>query len=117
MATDPHGARRLTKQEIEDLIKAHLNNIPNGQIAIQFTIDASTVRYHIARFKRGKWVSGEDYPLPSKTACIHPSLKCLVCGIAQNQIRRRELDTIRQLQAKLARANAILVAHDLITVE
>jgi DNA-directed RNA polymerase specialized sigma24 family protein len=45
MADLPHTSRRLTKDEIKQLIQAHINDVSNGDIAIMLTIDTSTVRY------------------------------------------------------------------------
>lgn len=111
---EPRRFRHLKKAEIAQIIALHIQQVPNRDIAIQIACDISTVRYHITRHENG------HRPLittPSPNVCTHPSLKCLLCGRALDYLRRQEREQIRHLTEKLAKANAILTQHDLMTVE
>ena len=93
--------RHLTKDEIRGVIDARLNNTPTRQVAQHFNIDVSTVLYHVGRHKRSAWGNGNVVSLQPK-ACIHPSLKCLLCGVAQDELRRREREYIRDLETQVS---------------
>lgn len=117
MSDKPRSFRHLKADEIREIIAAHQQGTPKSEIARQFNIDNTTVRYHVNRFERNFSFNTNVFaviPVVERKPCQHPSLKCLVCGVAQDILRRRELDIIRELQTKLDKANAILRRHDLL---
>lgn len=100
---------RLSPEKIREIIIAHNSGLPHSTIAKQHCIDPSTVRYHVEKVEANYGTTNVYSLIPvAKKACNHPSLKCLVCGMAQDHIHRREIDEINQLQTKLQRANEIL---------
>ena len=103
---------RLTQETIRQIITAHNEGCTHSAIARTHSIDVSTVRYHVEKVE-ATYGTTNVYSLvpPVRRACEHPSLKCLICGRAQDYIHRRELDTIRELKQKLERANKLLEAH------
>lgn len=117
MSDQPRKFRHLKPDEIREMIALHQEGVPRAEIAKQYTIDPTTVRYHVDRFERG-FTRSSVYTIistPIRRECNHPSLKCLVCGMAQDHIHRRELETIRDLKTELTRLRAILEKHDLLT--
>ena len=100
---------RLSQHQIREILIAHNQGLPHSTIARTHNIDTSTVRYHVEKTET-LYGTTNIYAVvaPKRRACNHPSLKCLVCGMAQDHIHRRELEQINQLEAKLERANEIL---------
>jgi catalase len=101
---------RLSKDQIREILIAHSHGEEKAVIAARHKIDVSTVRYHVDAFENSYSTTERIYALvrPVQVACHHPSLKCLVCGQANDNLRRRELETIATLKEQLARANATL---------
>lgn len=104
---------RLSQEQVREMIVAAAQGVPRTKIAQQYSVDNSTVRYHIERFESKYGSTTAIYSLipPKSKACTHPSLKCLLCGKAQDAIRRRELETIKELTIKLEQAQAILARY------
>lgn len=98
---------RLSREDIYQIIVAHNQGEKRSVIAERFSVDNATVTYHIEQFERKYGSTRAVYSLvqPPKKVCCHPSLKCLVCGRAQDNIRREELDKINHLTRALAVAN------------
>ncbi len=100
---------RLSPDKIREIIIAHNSGQPHSAIAKEHRIDSSTVRYHVEKVEATYGTTNVYSLIPVKRkVCNHPSLKCLVCGMAQDHMHRRELDEICQLQTKLQRANELL---------
>jgi hypothetical protein len=95
---------RLRPEQIRDILYARSQGEARSAVAARFGVDPSTVRYHEESFERTYGVSATIYTLvkPVQRVCTHPSLKCLVCGQAQDHIHRRELEEIQHLKADLA---------------
>lgn len=98
--------RHLDKNEIKDIIVMHQQGVPKLQIAKKYKIDNSTVHYHVNKYME---VVGENED-PSFYAvikssfryeCKHPSLKCTVCGKANDNIHSEQSVTIRTLREEL----------------
>jgi catalase len=98
---------RLTPDIIHQILIAHNKGESRSVIAHKFSVDAATVTYHIEKFENTYGSTEAVYALirPVQRACTHPSMKCLICGQAQDHIHRRELQTIRNLTTALAAAN------------
>ena len=102
---------RLDRATIYHIIEARHNGMTRRAVAARFTVDQSTVRYHEEQFvdKYGSLAAIVSMIAAAPKPCIHPSLKCLVCGRAQDHIHRAELHEIRQLRRALGAANAKLI--------
>ena len=100
---------RLSKYQIREILIKNHQGVPRSQIAAQFNCDQSTVRYHIEQFERTYGSSAAVYSVirPVQQICSHPSMKCSLCGKAQDAIRRREMDEITRLRAKLEHIKAV----------
>lgn len=100
---------RLSKNKIYQIVMAADQGRGPSQIAKEFSVDSSTVRYHVELFENTYGSTSAVYSLiPKPKACNHPSSKCLVCGQAWDQVHRRELEEIMQLKHKLQRAEGLL---------
>jgi IS30 family transposase len=117
MSDSPRKFRHLKPDEIREMIALHQDGVPKAEIARQLSVDPKTVHCHVVRFERSFNRSSVYVVMgtPARRECNHPSLKCLVCGMAQDHMRRRELETIRDLKTELTRVKAILEKHDLLT--
>lgn len=104
---------RLTAQTIQQILVEHSQGEAKSVIARRHEVDVSTVKYHVEKFENHYGSTSAVYSLipPTPRACQHPSLKCLVCGKAQDHIHRREREEIAQLTQRLDRANTILERH------
>lgn len=104
---------RLSQETIYQIIKAVDQGIPERQVAADFQVDSSTVKYHVERFEQNYGFTGAVYALikPKKRPCEHPSLQCLICGTGIDELRRRERDEIALLKQKLDKAMATLERH------
>lgn len=92
----------LSKADVADIINSFNAGETKTQIALRYGIDHSTVIYHIRKYERQG--SSDVYSVITVQApkpCIHPSTRCLVCGVPQDELRRIERDTIRDLTNKL----------------
>jgi hypothetical protein len=94
---------RLSQETILQMIAALNEGETRSVIAERFSVDAATVRYHEERFVTTYGSTRAVYSLikPPPRPCEHPSLKCLICGKAQDHIHRRELEYIKQLRAQV----------------
>ncbi len=101
---------RLSKETIREILIANSQGEAKSAIAARYGVDVSTVRYHVENFERTYGASANVYAVirPIQRACSHPSLKCLVCGMAHDNIHRREVETINALTTKLNEAREIL---------
>ena len=104
---------RLLPATIKEMLVKHSEGIPVSQIAREYSVDSSTVRYHVERFEKVYGSTENVYCLVKQVqkVCHHPSMKCLVCGVAHNAIHRRELEEITHLQTQLEQAKAILARY------
>jgi hypothetical protein len=116
MADQPRKFRQLSSETIRDIIAQHQLGTNDLEIASTFQVDKATVRYHIERFEStyGRTNVYEVIVIRQPKPCQHPSLKCLLCGTAQDHIRRRELEIIKDLTSRLTKAEDILRRHDLL---
>ena len=105
--------KRLSPETIREILVAHNNKVPTSRIAAENNIDASTVRYHIEAFESVYGSSSAVYALvkPVQRVCEHPSLKCLICGVAHDNIHRHELEEITRLNIKLDQARDLLTGY------
>lgn len=103
---------RLSQDTIREIITCHNRGDAPSKIASRLAIDASTVKFHIERVER-TYGTTNVYSVAPPTAkvCIHPSLKCLLCGHTRDHIRRREREKIKHLEAALEAANSIIVQN------
>lgn len=101
---------RLSPDTIRDILTKHSQGQAVTKIAREYSVDSSTVRYHVEKFERVYGSTDNVYMLIKSVqkVCQHHSLKCLVCGKAQDSIHRQELTEIHQLKTKLKQANTIL---------
>lgn len=107
-------ASKLSRTDIADIIQSYEAGETKSQIAVRYNIDHSTVIYHISKHER-MGSSSEIYAVVQipKRPCIHPSMKCLVCGRPQDELRREERARIRELEAALRNAKNRLREHGL----
>lgn len=101
---------RLSKTQIQEILIAHSQGEAKSAIAARFNVDVSTVRYHVEIFQRTYGAPENIYAIirPVQKACTHPSLKCLVCGLAHDNLHRRETEAICKLSSEVDRLKAIL---------
>lgn len=101
---------RLSKETIREILIANSQGEAKSAIAARYNVDVSTVRYHVENFERTYGASANVYAIvrPIQRACSHPSLKCLICGMAHDNIHRRELEKIESLTIKLKGATELL---------
>lgn len=104
---------RLSKQQIGEILLAHHNGEAKSAIAAKYNVDVSTVRYHVEIFERTYGQPENIYAIirPIQRACPHPSLKCLVCGMAHDNLHRRETETICKLSSEVDRLKMTLRRH------
>jgi hypothetical protein len=107
------GFRHLSQSEVHDIIRSFNDGETKSQIALRYGIDHSTVIYHIRKHERLGSYSSDVYAVVAvePKPCIHPSMKCLVCGRAQDELRREERQLIRDLQNRLKIAQERLKTH------
>jgi len=104
---------RLPPEKIQQILIAANNGDTRSAIATRLKVDISTVSYQI---EQGELAYGTTrnaiYALvkPAPKVCTHPSLKCLICGKAQDHIHRRESEHIRHLTTALTVANQRLLS-------
>lgn len=105
---------RLSREQIQEILVKHSQGVKQSQIAREEDVDPSTVRYHIEIFEQTYGSTAAVYSLikPVQRACQHPSMKCLVCGKAQDHIHRHELEEIERLRIKLDQARTILAEYN-----
>lgn len=107
----------LSQVQIRQIISAFNEGEPKLHIARRFGIDHSTVHYHVSKFEQA-YPQTDIYPLvafePQKV-CIHPSLKCAVCGQHKDAMHREERKHIRDLTAQVVpvvcKAQIELIGH------
>jgi transposase-like protein len=101
---------RLTTEQIHEILVAVDKGETYSSIARRFSVDNATVRYQVEKFERTYGSTEAVYAVirPVQRICTHPSCKCLVCGQAQDMIRRRELDEIRTLKARIVELEGML---------
>jgi hypothetical protein len=101
---------RLSKIQIREILIAADQGEDFGVIARRFGCDPGTVEHHVEAFERLYGALSYIHRLvpEKKRECQHPSLRCLVCGMTVDHIRRRELEEIAQLKARIARYEIIL---------
>lgn len=106
--------RHLTQHEVHDIIRSFNAGETKSQIALRYGIDHSTVIYHIRKHERLGSFSSDVYAVVAvqePKPCIHPSSKCLVCGLPQDELRRLEREQIRNLTQRLREAQERLRTH------
>jgi IS30 family transposase len=99
--------RHLSQSEVHDILRSFDAGETKSQIATRYGIDHSTVIYHIRKHERRGSLSSDVYAVVAvrePKPCIHPSSKCLVCGLPQDELRRLEREQIRELTSKLQMA-------------
>lgn len=101
---------RLLPETIKEMLVKHSQGMAISKIAKEYLVDTSTVRYHVEKFERVYGTTSNVYCVVQQVQrmCHHPSMKCLVCGVAQDAIHRRELEEIIHLKTQLEEAKAIL---------
>jgi hypothetical protein len=101
---------RLSKVQIREIILAADQGEDFAAIATRFTCDPSTVEHHVTSFERlyGSLSYIHRLVPEKKRPCQHPSLRCLVCGLAADHIHRREIEEIAHLKAAIAKYEQIL---------
>lgn len=107
----------LSQIEIRDIVSSFFNSGESkASIAQRLEIDHSTVHYHIKRYQKSYVEQSSVYALVKsgfRKECTHPSVKCSLCGVFQDNIRTEDRETIRELTAKLTVANRRLQAAGL----
>ena len=103
---------RLSREQIIEMLFAHNKGATKSSIAAEHSVDPSTVRYHIETFENTYGSTAAVYSLikPVQRACEHPSLKCLICDQAQNNIHRRELETIKHQKQLIEKQRTTLAS-------
>ena len=104
---------RLLPETIKEILVKHSQGVAIALLAKEYSVDTSSVRYHVEKFEKIYGSTDKIFLEVQKVqrVCHHPSTKCLVCGVAQNIIRRRELEEIRNLKTKLEEAKTILARY------
>lgn len=95
---------KLSKENIREIIAEHQKGVPTAHIAEQFHVDRSTISYHIEKLESAFVLDGNVYSLikaETQHQCIHPSMKCSVCGVFHDTILREERQLISDLRVKL----------------
>lgn len=108
--------RHLSQSEVHDILRSFDAGETKSQIATRYGIDHSTVIYHIRKHERRGSFSSDIYEVvtvQTPRECIHPSTKCLVCGVPQDELRRNERQQIRDLTHKLRMAQERLRLHQI----
>jgi hypothetical protein len=97
---------RLSKDDIRDIITAHLAEESHASIARRKGCDRSTVAYHIQLFDDA-YKGGRSIYSIMKTEvqhqCVHPSFVCLLCKVHRDAIMRADRIRILQLEAEIRR--------------
>lgn len=99
--------RHLTKTEISEIIQLHLGGAKHATIADQFTVDPSTINYHVTKFERACPEDRSLYAVikvQARKECAHPSGRCTLCGEMWDELRRIERQQIAELRAHLGDA-------------
>lgn len=95
---------RLSQEKIFEIIIAHDKGMSRSANAKKHECDPSTVKYHVEKFEGTYGTTTAVYALvqpKQERQCQHPSLKCSLCGVSQDNIRRRELEEINRLRSLL----------------
>jgi len=103
--------RHLTRSEIADIVHSHSAGEKQADLARRFSVDHSTINYHVAKYERAYPEEGGVYSLikvEKRKVCIHPSGRCTICGEMWDELRRVEREAVRTLTQRLDRANASL---------
>lgn len=104
---------RLGRDKINQIIVAVHQGEMRSAISKRFDVDRATIDYHVEQFEERYGSTAAIYSIipVQKKACCHPSLKCLVCGKAQDNLRREELEKITKLERALNAANTRLESY------
>lgn len=105
----------LSKAEIREIARAYYaDKEPKASIAKRLTIDVTTVGYHLRKYEKSYPENPSIYSvvrIEHRKECTHPSVKCMLCGLAEDNIRTHEREQISTLTARLHRANERLQRH------
>lgn len=97
---------RLSKEQIREIVTSFNSGEGAAQIARRFNIDRSTVTYHVTKYEEANAFGTSFYSsikVTTQHECIHPSVKCAVCGLRKDTLIRKERIRIRELEAEIAR--------------
>lgn len=93
----------LSLDKIYTILEKHSQGISISIIATEEGVDQSTVRLHIKNFTNVYGSTDAVFSLVRKVqrVCTHPSMQCLVCKKAHNDIHRLEREEIERLRNRL----------------
>jgi hypothetical protein len=97
---------RLSKQEIREIIAAFYGGESVPDIARRTRRDRKTISYHIEKYDEAYGGTGGYIAMVKveiQHECIHPSMKCLCCGKAQDIIFREDRARILALETEIRR--------------
>lgn len=97
---------RLSKQSIQEIVISYKSGESQASLAKRFSIDHSTVRYHVDKYDESLLYGSGVYTLirvNAQDACVHPSTVCSVCGKRHDTLHRDERLKIKELEQELLR--------------
>lgn len=103
--------RHLKPAEISEIISAHHAGVSQAELARRFSVDHSTIHYHLEKFERSYPEEGGVYAVLKakvRKVCAHPSGRCNFCGEMWDGLMRQERTQIATLTRKLADAQSRL---------
>lgn len=103
----------LTSGQISEIILSFHQGVSKAELARQFSVDHSTIHYHIAKYEQSYPEQGGIYAFIKvrvKKVCTHPSSRCTLCSEMWDQIRSAEREEIGILKRDLAKAKEQLRA-------
>ncbi|MCR2833471.1 hypothetical protein [Parerythrobacter lacustris] len=82
-----------------------------ANVARRYSVDHSTVSYHLHKYENSYPEQGGVYAViraQARKACSHPSTRCTLCGHMADLIFREDKATIATLTKQLAEARSRL---------
>lgn len=117
--------KHLTKQQVQEVVMLYETGVvaSMSELAKRFEVHHTTVAYHIHKYgvehnSVSSLIDLDDYDpeielLRRKQAtCIHPSVKCSLCGKFEDNLRTDQAKKARQLGDRIAYLETLLTnAH------
>lgn len=103
--------RHLNNDEITEIVMAFTGGESQASLAKRFSVDHSTIHYHVNKFDRSYPEQGGIYAVLKtkvRKECHHPSSRCTLCGTMRDEFSRIEREQIRKLTIALKDAHSRL---------
>lgn len=103
----PRRFSHLTRQQIAEIVQRSNDGESHTSLAAHFQVDRTTITYHLRKYDLAFPEQGGVYAVIKANAqreCVHPSSRCTLCHLMQDELMRGERDTIRLLTQRLAAA-------------